>query len=88
MTRSEQHTMISDLKYYSAKMSGDDLAEFQMLEKRDKDEEDLDSLASQTLQQLHLRYMPKKSLQDAEELWKKLTAKEKPGGSDQAREKF
>jgi len=44
-----------------------------MIAKRIKDDEDLDKLTQEKLETLHRRYVVRKSKQDAEELWKKLT---------------
>jgi len=74
--------MIQDLSYHAKTMSRDDLMKFQVLEQRDKDDEDLDALSVQALERLHLRYMPKKSRKDVEDAWKKLTSKEKSEGSE------
>ncbi len=75
MTRSEQQKMLQDLRYYARQMSGDDLEAFEMLLKRDRDDEDLDGLSEKKLTELHERYARKKSKKDIEELWKKLTSK-------------
>ena len=79
MTRSEQHKLISDLAYYSAHMNRDDLYQFEILQSRDKDDEDLDSIARETLLRLHEQYHPKKAKKDAEEMWKKLTSGQHSG---------
>lgn len=78
MTRSEQKSRIQDLRYYSRMMSRDDLEVFEGLLKREKDDEDLDGLSEQKLMELHVRYMPKKTKKEVEELWKKLTSKRGP----------
>ena len=74
MTRSEQHKLVGELSYVAGRMTRDDLYAFEMLQSRDKDDEDLDSIARETLLRLHERYKPKKTKKDAEELWKKLTS--------------
>lgn len=79
MTRSEQHEQIEELKSSVGSMSREDRYEFDMLVKRDKDDEDLDSVARETLRRLAERYIRRKSRQDVEEMWKKLTRKD--GGS-------
>ena len=73
MTRSEQHKLIQELKLYSVKMSRDDLQKFEMMLKRDKDDEDLDELSLRDLKTLHSSYVRKQSKKDVEELWKKMT---------------
>jgi len=79
MTRPEQQKMIQDLRYYSRQMSRDDLEEFEMLLKRDRDDEDLDRLSEKKLTELHERYARKKSKKDIEDVWKKLTSKGEDG---------
>ncbi|MEX1138609.1 MAG: hypothetical protein WEB33_08715 [Bacteroidota bacterium] len=81
MTRSEQHKIVQDLKYYNGSMSGTDRYEFDMILKRDKDDEDLDARARQTLERLATLYLPKKSKKDVEDLWKKLTSGKPASGS-------
>ena len=55
MTRPEQQKMIQELRYYSRSMSRDDLGAFEMLLKRDRDDEDLDRLSEKKLTELHER---------------------------------
>lgn len=73
MTRSEQHKLIEDLSYYAGRMNRDDLYSFEMIQSRDKDDEDLDSIARETLLRLYEQYKPKKTKKDVEAQWKKLT---------------
>ncbi|MCI0706752.1 MAG: hypothetical protein L0Y80_04600 [Ignavibacteriae bacterium] len=73
MTRVEQHKMIQDLRGFQTKMSRDDKTEFDMLLKRDKDDEDLDTLSVRKLEELHARYAKRSSKEDIEAKWKKLT---------------
>jgi len=60
MTHAEQHAMVVELLYYQRKMSRYDQEEFEMYVKRDKDDEDLDSMSQRRLVQLHEKYMPQK----------------------------
>jgi hypothetical protein len=60
MTHAEQKSMIRDLKDYVWKMSRYDNEEFQMFVKRDKDDEDLDTLSQRRLQELYDTYIPKR----------------------------
>jgi hypothetical protein len=60
MTHAEQKSMIRDLKDYIWKMSRYDSEEFQMFVKRDKDDEDLDTLSQRRLQELYDTYIPKR----------------------------
>ena len=74
MTRAEQQKLIRQVSEYRSSMSRSDLEAFAMLEKRDKDDEELDSLARATLEQLAGKYVKKKSRAEVEELWKKITS--------------
>jgi hypothetical protein len=77
MTRSEQQKIIQDLRYYARSMSREDLETFEMLSKRDRDDEDLDRLSEKELLELHERYVQRKTKKEIEERWKKLTSKGK-----------
>ena len=81
MTRPEQHKLVQELKYHSASMSGPDRYEFDMILKRDKDDEDLDAIAQRALERLAGLYLAKKSKKDVEELWRKLTSGKSTPGS-------
>ena len=59
MTHDEQHAMIVELMDYSSKMKRYDQEEFMMFVKRDKDDEDLDTLSQKRLIQLHELYARK-----------------------------
>jgi hypothetical protein len=52
-------------------MNQDDRREFEMFAKRDRDDEDLDSIAVRRLEELHEKYVPRKSKADIEALLKK-----------------
>lgn len=56
MTHDEQHKMIVELMDFASKMKRYDQEEFSMFVKRDKDDEDLDTIAQKRLQQLHDTY--------------------------------
>jgi hypothetical protein len=60
MTHAEQHAMIVELMDYGRKMGRYDQEEFEMYVKRDKDDEDLDSISQRRLIQLHGKYLPQK----------------------------
>ncbi len=60
MTRVEQHKMIEELKDYLHKMRGDDLDSFEMMRKRDRDDEELDELSRRHLSQLYVKYVPER----------------------------
>ena len=73
MTRVEQQKMIQDLRGFQARMSREDSAIFDVLSKRDRDDEDLDAPSIRKLEDLHARYAKRKSKEDIEARWKKLT---------------
>lgn len=77
MTRTEQHKLIQELKYHAGKMKREEAYAFEMMLKRDKDDEDLDEVSVKTLEHLYALYVKKKSRQDAEEMWKNLTGGKK-----------
>ena len=60
MTRVEQHKMIELIRDYMHTMSGRDLDEFEMMHKRDRDDEELDELSRRRLSELHVRYVPER----------------------------
>ena len=73
MTRADQHKMIQELRDNASKMNRDEQYHVEMMLKKDKDDEDLDALSIKKMEELHARYAKKKSKQQAEEAWKKLT---------------
>ena len=60
MTRTEQHKMIEALREYEHKMKGRDLDDFEMMRKRDRDDEELDELAWRKLLELYNKYVPER----------------------------
>ncbi|MCK5573803.1 MAG: hypothetical protein KAJ12_13625 [Bacteroidetes bacterium] len=60
MTRVEQHKMITELRDYESKMNRYDQDDFDMLVKRDKDDEDLDTIAERKLIELYEKYVPQR----------------------------
>lgn len=58
MTKVEQHKIVETLKDYIHKMRGRDLDEFEMVRKRDRDDEDLDDLSRRKLTELYVKYVP------------------------------
>ena len=60
MTHDEQHEMIIELREYARKMNRYDQEDFEMFAKRDKDDEDLDTLSQKRLMQLHDLYVVRK----------------------------
>lgn len=71
MQITEQKRMIEELHYYKNKMTREDLYNFEMYEKRTKDDEDLDRLSFQKLKEIYSRYVKKKSKSDFDYLFKK-----------------
>jgi hypothetical protein len=60
MTKVEQHKMIELLRDYSNKIRERDLEEFEMMRKRDKDDEDLDEMSRKRLLDLLAKYVPER----------------------------
>lgn len=56
MTISEQHRLVRELVDHEGKMTREERALFDMLRKRDKDDEDLDLLSKKALVDMHTRY--------------------------------
>lgn len=73
MTSVEQRKMIQKLKPVIIKMNADERRAFEMMVKRDCDDEELDSLTMTKLKQLHVKFFSKHSKQDLEDAWNKLT---------------
>ncbi|HUI64974.1 MAG TPA: hypothetical protein VL126_09025 [Bacteroidota bacterium] len=57
MTHEEQHKLIVELMDYSRKMKRYDQEDFAMFVKRDKDDEDLDSISQKKLTRLYEQYI-------------------------------
>jgi hypothetical protein len=60
MTRVEQRKMIETLREYSHKMRGREADDFDMMRKRDKDDEELDKLSVQRLLEMYEKYVPER----------------------------
>jgi hypothetical protein len=60
MTIVEQHKMIETLREYQHKMRGRDLDEFEMMRKRDRDDEELDELSRRRLLEMTNLYVPER----------------------------
>ena len=63
------------LREHANKMSEGDKEKFAMMLKRDRDDEDLDALALQQLKQFHGRYVAKRTKEELDSQWKKLTGR-------------
>ncbi|HYQ85968.1 MAG TPA: hypothetical protein VES59_01865 [Bacteroidota bacterium] len=59
-TRAEQHAIVEALKDYFPTMRGRDLDEFEMMRKRDRDDEDLDEMTRRRLTELFVKYVPER----------------------------
>ena len=61
MTHAEQHKMIVALMGYTRKMKRYELEDFEMFAKRDKDDEDLDTMSLKKLSRLYEQYTGQKA---------------------------
>ena len=52
--------MVETLKDYIHKMRGRDLDDFEMVRKRDWDDEDIDEIARRRLAELYIKYVPER----------------------------
>jgi hypothetical protein len=68
----DQHKLVRELKDFVGKMTSAERYDFEMMQKRDKDEEELDQLAWARLEAMHKRLVVKKSKKDIEELFRKM----------------
>ncbi len=60
MTHAEQHRIILELRDYMHRMNRDDGELFEMMLKRDKDDEDLDDISWKRLRTMYETYVPEK----------------------------
>ncbi len=60
MTRVEQHKIIETLRDYAHKMRGRELDEFEMMRKRDRDDEEIDEISRRRLMELYVKYVPER----------------------------
>ncbi len=60
MTKSEQRKMIETLGEYAHKLRGREAEDFDMMRKRDVDDEDLDRQTVQRLLELFEKYVPER----------------------------
>ncbi len=60
MTKVEQRKMIETLREYIHKMRGREAEDFEMMRKRDRDDEELDKLAVQRLLEMYEKYVPER----------------------------
>jgi hypothetical protein len=69
--------MIQELRDCVSRMNREEQYHVEMMLKKDKDDEDLDALSVKKMEELHTKYVKKKSKQQAEEAWRKLTVGKK-----------
>jgi hypothetical protein len=60
MTSLEQHKIIETLLEYAHKMRGKDVDEYEMMRKRDRDDEELDEITKRKLSELYVKYVPER----------------------------
>lgn len=60
MTKTEQHEIIELLRDYAHKLRGRELEDFEMMRKRDTDDEDLDEMTRRRLSDLYVKYVPER----------------------------
>jgi hypothetical protein len=77
MTSVEQRKMVQRLKQVMMKMSSDERRSYDMMAKRDRDDEELDSLTMTKLKQLHEKFFPKQSKEALEDKWNKMMGEKK-----------
>ena len=82
MDLKEQRTFIRELRDAAEKMNREDLNDFRMFQKRDKDDEELDLLSQRRLEELHGKYVVRKSPKDIDSLLKKYARQVKDFGPD------
>lgn len=60
MTKVEQRKMIETLREYSHKLRGREADDFEMMRKRDRDDEELDRMSVQRLREMFEKYVPER----------------------------
>jgi len=60
MTRIEQHKIIEALRDYEHRMRGRELEDFEMMRKRDRDDEELEEITRRRLSELYVKYVPER----------------------------
>ncbi len=76
MTKDEQHRLIESIRQHRSRMNKEEGAAFDMLAKRDRDDEDLDAISRRKLNEMYATHVAKRSREELEEKWKKLTGHE------------
>jgi hypothetical protein len=75
VTSVEQHKMVQRLKQVVRKMTADERRGFEMMAKRDRDDEDLDALTREKLARLYEKYFPKHSKAEIGQRWENIMGK-------------
>ena len=60
MTKVVQHEIVEILRDYLHKMHGNDLDDYEMMRKRDRDDEDLDVLSRRRLSEIYVKFVPER----------------------------
>jgi hypothetical protein len=60
MTKTEQYKIIEALREYEHKLRGKELDDFEMMRKRDRDDEELDDMTRHRLMELYVKYVPER----------------------------
>lgn len=68
----EQKKILSELKFYENRMNKKEFEEYQMFIKRQKDDEDFDTISYKKLKELHKKFVIKKSREEAEKIFSEL----------------
>jgi hypothetical protein len=76
MSLREQKRYFEILKKYERKFNSNELEDYKMLVKRDKDDEDLDKLSMQRLIELHEKYHVNREKKNLDFLFKKPSEEE------------
>ena len=82
--KDEVKPLLEDLRDFESRMTKEDQFDFQMLQKRDKDDEEFDRLSVRRIEELHKKYVVKKMVKDIDSLLKKYSRQVKdfgPGGA-------
>jgi len=72
MTFEDQKRMVQELTRCMSKMNAEEKRAFDMMVKRQKDDEDFDELTRQQLTKLYEKYFPKHSKEELEKAWDRL----------------
>jgi hypothetical protein len=74
MTYQEQKRKVEDLRRVVQKMIEEERRDFEMMLRRSKDEEEFEAATQLKLLALHAKYFQKKSKEDLENAWKKISS--------------